>query len=650
MKQKNHQFTRAMLFIAVLLTSFLGVAASEPALFTEGDLQQCSAPSFYLGEGVGKYNVSISAYENHDIYCRINSGEWFRYKYTMVFDVNGDYTVEAYCERKGYAPSNIVSKSFVVNEHTGETLVDPDANNSTIIFHNGFKYKINGTTLALTDQNDAMCNGDLVIPASITHNGVTYTVTTVESWACYNIYNLTSVQIPSTVTDIGLYAFNSCPRLRSITVDSDNPNYSDRDGVLYNKNGKYLLCYPNARATSYTIPNDVTMIYYSAFQEDFDLESVTIPNSVTSIRTSAFSCCFSLQSIVLPPNLGNMDASVFSSCRELKSVTLSTGYNKVPEWAFARCTSLESIVMPDCIRTIAYGAFEDCSSLRSVTFNEGLRTIGETAFARCSSLEEVTIPRYVTSIQESAFYRCTALQAFHVDPDNTYYCDVDGVLYNKNKTILMAYSYGSPRLSYDILPTTQTISKQAFDCCYAIQRINIPHSVTSIGEQAFMYCKSLTSIKIPEGVTTLPTFMLAYCTSLKEVTIPASVTTIGRWALENSSLMTVNSLPATPPTMTNGFGSATYQNGTLLVPTASVEAYKSADGWSNFVNIKGISIGDADGDGVLTVADVTSIIDYILSGDPGSFYSINADIDGDGVVGIGDVTAIIDMLLSETDH
>ena len=102
--------------------------------------------------------------------------------------------------------------------------------------------------------------------------------------------------------------------------------------------------------------------------------------------------------------------------------------------------------------------------------------------------------------------------------------------------------------------------------------------------------------------------------------------------------------------MTNGFGSATYQNGTLLVPTASVEAYKSADGWSNFVNIKGISIGDADGDGVLTVADVTSIIDYILSGDPGSFYSINADIDGDGVVGIGDVTAIIDMLLSETDH
>ena len=647
MKQKNHQFMRAMLFIAVLLTSFMGVAASAPASLTEGNQQQCSAPSIYVGEGVGKYNVSISAYEEHDIYCRINSGEWFRYKYTMVFDVKGSYTVEAYCERRGYAPSNIVSKSFVVNEHTGETLVDPDANNSSIIFHNGFKYKINGSTLALTDQNDAMCNGDLVIPSKITHNGVTYTVTQVESWACYNLYNLTSVQIPSTVTDIGLYAFNSCPRLRSITVNSANPNYSDRDGVLYNKNGKYLLCYPNARATSYTIPSDVTMIYYSAFQEDFDLESVTIPSSVTSIRTSAFSCCYSLQSIVLPPNLGNMDAGVFSSCRELKSVTLSTGYNRVPEWAFSGCTSLESIVMPDCIRTIAYGAFEECSGLRSVTFNQGLKTIEETAFTKCYSLEEVTIPRYVSSIQESAFYRCTGLQAIHVDPDNTYYCDVDGVLYNKNKTILMTYPYGSPRESYDVLPCTQTISKRAFDCCYGIKRINIPPSVTSIGEQAFMYCTSLTSINIPDGVTTLPTFMLAYCTSLKEVTIPASVTSISSWALENGSLMTVNCLATTPPSMSNGFASATYQSGTLLVSSASVEAYRAANGWSKFVNIKGISAGDADGDGMLSVTDATSIIDYILSGTTDSFYSINADIDGDGVVSVSDVTAILDMLLSE---
>lgn len=648
MKKNYHQFMRAMLFIAVLFTSFLAVAASTPGMFTDTDLPQCSAPSIYIGEGVGKYTVSVTAYEYHDIYCRINSGEWFRYKCKLVFDVNGSYTVEAYCERKGYAPSNIVSKSFVVNEHTGETLVDPDANNSSIIFHNGFKYKIKGSSLALTGQNDAMCNGDLVIPASITRNGVTYPVTEIESWSCYGMNNITSVQIPSSVTEIGLYAFNSCPRLRSITVNSSNPNYKDRDGVLYNKNGKYLLSYPNARATSYTIPSDVTMIYYSAFQEDYDLEAVTIPSSVTSIRTSAFSSCLSLQSIVLPPNLGNMDAGVFENCRELKSVTLSTGYNKVPEWAFSYCTSLESIVMPDCIRTIAYGAFEECSNLRTVTLNQGLKTIEETAFSKCYSLEEVTIPRNVSSIQESAFYRCTGLQAIHVDPDNAYYCDVDGVLYNKNKTILMTYSYGNPRESYDILPTTQTISKRAFDCCYTIKHINIPPSVSSIGEQAFMYCTSLTSINIPDGVTTLPTFVLAYCTSLKEVTIPASVTSISSWALENGSLMTVNCLATTPPSAASAFGTATYRDGTLLVPSASVEAYRAANGWSKFNNIKGISVGDADGDGVLSVTDATSIIDYIISGNTDSFYSINADIDGDGVVSVSDVTAIIDILLAQS--
>ena len=739
MKQNNHLFRRAMLFIAVLFTSFLGVAASTPDLLTDTELPKWSAPTIYLGEGVGKYTVQANGVVGSKIYYRVNSGEWIRYKTSIVFDEYGSYLFEAYATCEGYAPSDIVSKSFVVDEHTGENLVDPDADDPTIIFHDGFKYKINGSTLSLTRQTDAMVSGDLVIPPSITHNGVTYPVTEVESWACYNVNNITTVQIPSTVTEIGLYAFNHCTKLRSIEVDPDNPNYCDRDGVLYNKSGIYLLDYPNARATEYTIPDGVTMIYYSAFQEDVDLVSVTIPNSVTSIRTSAFSCCFSLESIVLPNNLGNLDAGAFEGCRELRSATLSTKYNKIPAWCFSGCTSLESIVIPPNVRTIEDWAFEDCTSLSSVTLSEGLKTIAGSAFQACRSIPEITIPRTVTSIGDGAFYRCTGLTNIFVDPSNSYYCDVDGVLYNKNQTTLLSYPLGNPRLSYDILPTTQTVTTKAFESCGPLEQLNIPSGVTTTGESAFANCKHLRSIFIPNTVTSMGRNAFGYCDSLRsvtledglkvlasnafggckslvevnfssdlttinegafrnchaltkltlpnsvstigqlafydcrnltsiniptsltaithsmlesckltEVTIPAGVTSIDTYGLACSTMRIVNCLAETPPEVANSncFSYGAYNYGTLLVPPASVEAYKSAPIWCNFTTTKGFFVGDTDGDGELTISDVTKLISFVLvGGNNGACSSINADSNGDGVIDISDVTKLIHMVL-----
>ena len=598
-----------MLFIAVLVASFLGVAASTPGLLTETELPKTGNPSVYVEEGVGKYTIMLNAWDSSEIFYRINGDEWQRYKTYMAIDEYGSYTVEAYAISPGYAPSDIVSKSFVVDAHTGENLVDPDAGNSSYIFHNGFKYKINGSTLSLTRQTDKLVNGDLVIPASITKGGVTYPVTEVESWACYSCHNLKSVQIPSSVTEIGLYAFNGCTKLKSIKVDANNPNYSDRDGVLYNKAGIYLYCYPNARATHYTIPDGVTMIYYSGFQECVDLVSVTIPNSVTSIRTSAFSCCFSLESVALPNNLGNLEAGAFSSCRELKSVTLSTKYNKVPEWCFSDCWSLESIEFPANIRTIAYGAFEDCRSLRTVTLNQGLRTIEETAFNKCSSLDEITIPSTVTSIGEPVFWRCTSLKNIYVSPSNNYYCDVDGVLYNKNKTTLLAYSLGNPRPSYHILPTTQVISTKAFDSSQALQLVSIPASVTTVGECAFMYCNNLNEV---------------YC----YVANPANIT------LDSSSGFIFYQSPSN------------YPERILHVPAGSAELYQAETKWSNYFGIiKEMNgpAGDLDDDDNLTISDVTSLIDMLLNG---SAIPPTADMDGNGVVNIADVITMIDMLLS----
>ena len=94
------------------------------------------------------------------------------------------------------------------------------------------------------------------------------------------------------------------------------------------------------------------------------------------------------------------------------------------------------------------------------------------------------------------------------------------------------------------------------------------------------------------------------------------------------------------------FMTSTYNSATLHVPEESLDAYKTAYYWKYFINIEAISTltpGDINGDGELTISDVTGLIDILLSGGDLPAY---ADVNGDGVVTIKDVTALIDMLLS----
>jgi len=113
----------------------------------------------------------------------------------------------------------------------------------------------------------------------------------------------------------------------------------------------------------------------------------------------------------------------------------------------------------------------------------------------------------------------------------------------------------------------------------------IPDSVAEIGRGAFAYCK-LTSTTIPEDVTTIGMEAFRECNSLTSVTIPDSVTTIGGYAFWYcSSLKEVYCKPTTPPNL--GAYSVFGDNASdrkIYVPTASVDAYKAADGWKEYAD------------------------------------------------------------------
>ena len=151
-------------------------------------------------------------------------------------------------------------------------------------------------------------------------------------------------------------------------------------------------------------------------------------------------------------------------------------------------------------------------------------------FVVCPHLTSITISSSVTSISDYAFYGCTSLTSIDVINTNTYYSSLDGVLFNKDQTIIILYPIGKTSSSYTIPNTVTTIGDSAFISCAGLTSITISDSVTSIGQGAFIRCTGLTSITITNSVTSIGNFVFFGCTGLSSITIPDSVTIIGDYA------------------------------------------------------------------------------------------------------------------------
>jgi len=113
-----------------------------------------------------------------------------------------------------------------------------------------------------------------------------------------------------------------------------------------------------------------------------------------------------------------------------------------------------------------------------------------------------------------------------VDPENLFYCSLDGVLFDYSLTTLIQYPGGIGG-SYTIPDSVTDIGDYAFSDCSGLTSVTIPGSVTNIGDYAFYACPSLTNATIANGVTNIGIAAFCFCTNLSSVTVPGSVTNIG---------------------------------------------------------------------------------------------------------------------------
>jgi hypothetical protein len=212
-------------------------------------------------------------------------------------------------------------------------------------------------------------------------------------------------------------------------------------------------------------------------------------------------------------------------------------------------SGLASIAIPDSVTSIGGSAFLGCTSLTSITIPDSVTRIGGHAFLDCTSLTNITIPDGVTKIEKGAFTGCINLPKIEVGEKNLNYTDVNGVLFDKRKILLLNYPAGKSDTTYTIPDSVTTIGGWAFHNCASLTSITIPDSVTSIGDQAFYLCTSLKSITIPDSVTSIENWTFLNCTGLTSIAIPSSVTNIRQEAFAKCTKLTEIMFQGAAPTV-----------------------------------------------------------------------------------------------------
>lgn len=498
---------------------------------------------------------------------------------------------------------------------------------------------------------------------TLTINGPVISFGADATWGCEALENFT---IPETTTTIGnraisiavikklhipksvvemeeraLDAWGGVQNLEEITVDEDSPVFSSVDGVLYNKDKTELILCPRQKKVEHLIiPDTVQVIKNGAFERHEELLSVSFPSSLRIIERHAFRSCENLADIgKLPQSLKKIGFFSFYGCNGIKELTVHAWIEKLDN-----------------------RAFEACRGLEKVTVEEGIKKVD---FLSCiPNIKEVYIPASVTEI--------TAIECqekIDVHKDNKNYSSEDGVLYNKDKTELIAYAglpdkeeffvpdtvkvikehafYNNKTLKRVVLPNGLThIEKVAF-CCDGLVTVELPSTLEFIDEQAFVICRALKSIDIPNGTefgfddryedlrgdhfrdcgklerVTLPQnlehicgFMFSNCESLKEIVLPTSLKTIECYAFSHCNALTEIVIPPSCEKIGQSSFTGCKSLTKVVIPPSVTSIYYDGSYGNSFYGCENLTIHGEKGSYAEKYAEIANIpFKPILSGE-----------------------------------
>ena len=387
-----------------LIFTLLLLLASATSVTAQDWMEQTEAPwiEFYPNSDMFfNFDVIIRCdSESPDlvIYYRYSYGgedftDWMEYGPYVVlhFDWQGDYCFEAYAVEPGKLESEVVSyyfynhfdlyRKYRINYDFMVDGIYYDIKTDSTVAVSMEEIELTSMIDALVpaDYDGKPCksySGNVVIPPTVEYGGKTYKVTYINSEAFLQC-ELSSLEIPTTVTGIGGMAFYECAIPNLVLPES------------INWCGDITFAHCN-NLTEVVLPDALTEVPYAMFFGCEGLAGVTMGNAVTSIGDMAFYSCPELASVNIPNSVTSIGKWAFGECYNLADVTIGNSVETIGNFAFMSCTRLTSVIIPNSVTTIGGWAFEGCSNLSSVTIGSGVTTIGHAPFNYCPSLTQVT--------------------------------------------------------------------------------------------------------------------------------------------------------------------------------------------------------------------------------------------------------------------
>lgn len=470
--------------------------------------------------------------------------------------------------------------------------------------------KIDGYTVTGVEYMDTSNVRKIVMPDTVTYIGesafadssdgvpleevvLSKNLKTIGPWAFSGCFELKSIDIPESVTEIENGAFSGCYSLENFNVSKNtdfgenvfgenfwssmNALSDDYNTWLYDDNASDFFvwngCLFAYRGSSKTpiIPSGVCGIGDKVF-ENSDITGVTIPEGVRYINNGAFKECTSLKSVKFPNSLKRIGSVAFSGCTSLSSVTFGSGLKSIEYYGFSDCESLKKVVLPEGLEKLD-GAFYGCYNLENITFPSSLSEIDSerSAIYDTKWYENIAYgdPIYCGGLFLGFKYNYTVPHE-NIKINSTYTvragtktvymnkcCYVDKLTTLNLPDGLKSLTIKSPtnvNSNYKITKLTvpESVDYVDIEGMYDLKTIKLP-TTAKLDAGCFMNCPAIESLTIPKGNIRLEA-SLSHCVKLKSITLPSDtmevVGDIGSKNLTSVNLSNVRIL-------TGGFNSCT---------------------------------------------------------------------------------------------
>lgn len=416
---------------------------------------------------------------------------------------------------------------------------------------------------------------------------------------------ISKIDIPSTATTVGAYAFRNCRQVTELTLaDSDKSinmeGGSDRNQTLFgdcpltklyvgrdveymagvaspfrNQENLTTVAFSDTKVTNLGInylrgcsavetiklPSSLKAISHGALSELSSLKALEIPANTEAIGDSAFARNKAMAEVKMICGVKTPGKYLFTDCTGLKSISLCEGLQTMTGYMFNNCESLLTVKIPTTVSEIESYIFENCRSLDNITIPDKVKTLNSYVFNKCQSLAHLNLGKGLETINPSAITGCRVLENI-VIPTSVTIIKSNG--FNDNRNLKNLTIAGSDRYIIiehhelngmfkeegvenlylgRMLTYTSPSNPSPFAGSQTLKKVEFGPDIVSIQPLLFKDCNALEGAIVGDAVTTISESAFSGCLSLSYLSLGKSLVSIGEYAFSRCASLKILNLP-----------------------------------------------------------------------------------------------------------